>query len=282
MSPVTQSAVDLRVPGPVNPEEPSPVNPELDVPVLTSFTGNANQLTGADANQPASVAFALYDPAVADEVIRLYYGPGQGVAATHTLTTESPGDIITMALPWPIIQAVGNGLEIELYYRIFATADSENFQQSGSQLVRSEVIQLADLRLAEIVGVTGNNVVCSDQPWNGLNVLVVDRDHLEAGDNVVLHFSMINLGDTDPVEGTEVDLAANVSDPNQGVNIPLLWDYIRPAGNRARMLLAWSVFRGGIAVGRSEVKQYNYNVSVGTGNCIPGGGTAGQRVARLG
>ncbi|MEJ3721816.1 hypothetical protein WGM54_28415, partial [Paenibacillus polymyxa] len=127
----------------------------------------------------------------------------------------------------------------------------------------------------------GNTVACRHQPWNGLNVLVVDLDQLQAGDDVVLHFSMTNLNETDPVEGTVVDLEGNVSDPNQGAQIPLLWDYIRPAGNRARMSLAWSVFRDGIQIGRSAVRIYNYNMVVGAGNCIPGGSTAAQRVGRL-
>nr|NLU58726.1 hypothetical protein [Pseudomonas sp. BIGb0427] len=57
-SPVLDVEVDLELIGPPNPGEPDPVNPTLDVPLLTSSTGELNLLRPEDAGQPADVSFA--------------------------------------------------------------------------------------------------------------------------------------------------------------------------------------------------------------------------------
>ncbi|MCP3751242.1 hypothetical protein [Pseudomonas sp. SBB6] len=277
-SPVTEVEVDTTKAGPPNPEEPEPVNPTLELALLVGpVSGLENELTPEDKDEDVTVTVQVYDPVNADEVIRLFYGPEAKLVATHVITNEAAGSEIEMTISAADIIEVGNGLEQPLFYRIYKDETATNYQESRPTLVRAVIVQLDDLALPIITGVpippTGTPVVlCSHTPWNGLTVLVSDPSKLQLGDNVTVHWAMYPLSGSDPVEGTVVSLQGEVSDPNHvefGVSISVLWDYIQPAPNLARIRIRWSVIRDGIPVGGSEERLYNYNIVQGAGNCVP-------------
>ncbi|SDQ43523.1 MULTISPECIES: hypothetical protein [unclassified Pseudomonas] len=272
-SPVLDVEVDLELIGPPNPGEPDPVNPALDVPLLTSSTGELNLLRPEDAGQPADVSFTLYDPAQTGEVIRLYYGPENLLVATYTVqSTDNPGDPIELQISWDDIVKVGNGTDIPLFYKIFANATTTNFQSSGSQLVDVRAIPLAEVNAPELnLLETQAGISCSDFPWRGVNARVVDAQNLQVGDIVTLHWlGLEGFTNSQPVEETRSSFPREVLNQNEvdtGVNLTIPWIPCMEPLRSGFVELYWIQERGGEDIGRSPVKSYYYFGEQGTGLC---------------
>lgn len=132
-SPINNVPVDLRVVGPINPEEPGPVNPELTK--LTVFGGAGtspeNEITTADADKPASIRFTVYEGATAGHIVHFFYNGVEvtGTNAPLTISTEAEGDIVSVELPWETIKALGNGT-FPTMYQVFENSTTTNYQQS--------------------------------------------------------------------------------------------------------------------------------------------------------
>ncbi|WP_095162234.1 hypothetical protein [Pseudomonas sp. Irchel 3F5] len=277
------SQVNITVAGPVNPEEPNPVNPNLLLPVLTSFTGATNHLTAADAGHPAMVNVPMYAPAVEGQRIALYYeNDGVPVAMYTVLGTEPEGQPIPLQVSAEDITAVGNGLELRLWYRLLlAEDDLDNYQQSQDQSVISEVAQLENLLppiLPVLVG--GATVNCSHFPWrDGLTVRVLDGK-LEKFDDIELEFYMINRGFSERV--VEATFTATIDDPLQGASLLVNPSIMAPAAVRADIYLQWTVSRGDIRIGQSALTIFGWVMVEGTGSCfVPTVGGRVKPVAKL-
>ncbi len=120
--------VDLRTPGPTNPDEPDPVNPDLDlITVQGAVTTAPNTLTSDDVGQPATASVVIYENYKADDVVQLYWNnvavPDSGDPATpggtYVVTgQEAAGFIMKFAIPWDTIDAQGNGSALPVRYSI--------------------------------------------------------------------------------------------------------------------------------------------------------------------
>lgn len=203
-SPAASPRVDLRIVGPVNPNEPDPINPALTLLTVVGGSGRSpdNFITPLDhvvENDgtirvlDGTIRFTVYEGAGAGHVVTIFYG-GQQVT-TLTLTTEVPGDVVEFNLPGATIQAQGNGV-IPAYYTIKETAAATNFQQSLNTQVNVSAItvlmrnfvwydytqSVPTARQNQRPGTTTNLtgvVNCSSAPWNTINLTLRD---FRAGD----------------------------------------------------------------------------------------------------
>lgn len=136
--------VDLRKPGPDNPDDPpGTVNPDLPlVDVQGAVTTELNKLTPADSGLDATAKVVIYEPRVAGQLMQLYW---KGVAVPapggeyRVLGTESDGFEVEFTIPWAIIDAGGNGLELPVHYTIAHPAINDNVDTSPPQKVEVSV-----------------------------------------------------------------------------------------------------------------------------------------------
>ena len=169
-SPSTFFDVDLSVAGP-DPVGPDPVNPNLARPLVKGLTGD-DVLLGPDHGQDARVLVPLYANPVAGELLELYWGNHpQPVDSYRVQSADSPGQIITFTVPWPVIEAVGNSPALPVWYWV---SNGVNRQRSEDTPVRVAVMPLEGLEpvsFPDIVNVNGF-INCEYAPWNGIRVRI--------------------------------------------------------------------------------------------------------------
>jgi hypothetical protein len=144
--------VDLRTPGPVNPDDPDPVNPALDlVEVLGATSQTPNTLTIDDAGQAATATVVLYDGFKADDVMQLYWSgvevPDSGDPAvaggTYVVTGSEAADFkVQFSIPWTIIETAGNNKALPVRYSIAHPSVNEAVIFSEDQPVEVSVKQV--------------------------------------------------------------------------------------------------------------------------------------------
>lgn len=142
-SPTESVMVDFSYIGPPRPDPdetwPDPVNPNLgQLDTYGKASQLFNELTPEDKGLPAEQNILLYEGAKADDVIEFYWG-GR-LATTYVVQGfESPGEEIGVEVGWDIIEAVGNGPEVPVHYRIGAPG-SPNQQHSQTYQVKVAAI----------------------------------------------------------------------------------------------------------------------------------------------
>ncbi|MGH8417204.1 MAG: hypothetical protein ACRER8_07950 [Pseudomonas sp.] len=114
--------VDLRSPGPENPDIPDPVNPLLEkVTVRGAVSAVDNMLTEDDAGQDATATVEIYEPHVAGEIVQLYWNfvpvPAPG-GVYEVVGDEAEAQLIPFTIPWDIIEAAGNNSALPVRYSI--------------------------------------------------------------------------------------------------------------------------------------------------------------------
>lgn len=137
--------VDLRVPGPVDPDNPGPINDDLElVEVLGAVSATPNKLTIADAGRDATASVVIYDNYKADDVVQLYWAgtevPDSGdpsiPGGTYVVTGSEAADfLIEFSIPWAIIDAAGNSNALPVHYSIAHPSVNDAVVYSGDQLV---------------------------------------------------------------------------------------------------------------------------------------------------
>lgn len=138
--------VDLRKPGPDNPDiPPGPVNPALvPVTVQGKNTVEPNKLTSADINEDATASVPIYTPRVAGEIMQLYWKgvPVTGAGGTYTVTgLEADDDPVDFIIPWADIDSGGNSNELPVHYTV-AHSVNDNVDTSPAQPVEVSVIAI--------------------------------------------------------------------------------------------------------------------------------------------
>lgn len=135
--------VDLRTPGPENPDIPDPVNPLLDkVIVRGAASGVDNKLTEADAGQPATANVEIYEPHLAGEVIQLYWNhvPVPAPGGEYKVDGSEADDfIVPFIIPWTVIEAAGNNAALPVHYSLRHPAVNDAVVLSPPQLVEVAV-----------------------------------------------------------------------------------------------------------------------------------------------
>lgn len=134
--------IDLRVPGPIDPNpDPEVGNPNLAAVVVQgAVTTQPNELLPADVGQDATATVALYAGAVANEVMHLLWN---GVEVdTYTVTGSEPaGFIVPFTIPWVDIEAEGNNSALPVRYTI-THAVNGNLNRSPIRPVLVNVITI--------------------------------------------------------------------------------------------------------------------------------------------
>ncbi|WP_147466623.1 hypothetical protein [Pseudomonas cichorii] len=110
--------VDFSTNGPTNPNEPDPTNPDLAQVHLQGTDGIQDTLTPSDVGKDITATVALYDPVVAGEILKLYWGSEPNPVASFTVVNEAPGDPINFIIPWVAIEAQANNPALPMYYSI--------------------------------------------------------------------------------------------------------------------------------------------------------------------
>ncbi|WP_248917154.1 hypothetical protein [Pseudomonas entomophila] len=215
LPPSAISDIDLRVVGPVNPNDPDPINPVLTVLEVNGGSGQspANTITPNDTGLAGTMKFTPYPGAGTTDHLSFYYGVDnngepllvwQGTVADAAALT--PSNMIP--LPWTAIQAQGNGV-INALYRIRENAAAQNFQQSLNTQVTVSAITVEmrnfvwyDAPNAPLAqqnqrpGATATGVVnCSASPWNFITLILRDFRAGDPGDDPLLPAVTLQAGD---------------------------------------------------------------------------------------
>lgn len=145
-----QVNVDLRLPGPTDPENPGPVNDALElVTVLGAVSETPNKLTTADVGRDATASVLIYDYYKADDEVQLYWAgtkvPDSGDPAipggTYVVTgNEDPAFMIEFSIPWAVIEAAGNSDALPVHYSIAHPSVNDAVVLSGNQPVEVAVV----------------------------------------------------------------------------------------------------------------------------------------------
>lgn len=297
-SPVNNVPVNLRVVGPVNPNEPDPVNPLLTRLIVRGGAGGIeNQITPADKDLDANIRFTVYEGAAPDQVVHFFYN-GVEVLPALTLTTEQPGDLVNVVLPWAAVQAAGNGL-IPAYYTVLETSTADNPQQSINTDVRVSVITVPITNFVEYdypttvrpaqqnkrpgtpLNQTGI-INCSSAPWRGVKLKIrYTGNEIQVGDMIHLRwvFSKDSTGENEqPAMQYETQImVSQAQDRVKAVDITVPYgrlyfgDDIDPEPNPPAAIIgsivcSFTVIRGNIA-GQSEKTIVKYNTLQGGRVC---------------
>lgn len=260
--------VDLETTGPdPDPENPDIINPNLVPLTLTSFTGEINQIVPADKGQNASIVVQLYLNAAVGEMIEVFYGNlGNSLGARALDQNDLTQGSITVDVPWPTIQAVGNGT-IDSFYHVYPANKPENAQQAPITPILVTVNNLEDLPLAVFPDRNPdlNIINCNNEPWeNGVNVRM-DYPTFEADDEVTLNWVLDNtivppdetVVPTDPLEPTRRDYNHRVTaiEASLGtitINVP--WGTHMSDLTEGCIVVEWHLKRGD--VNGSSAKQF--------------------------
>lgn len=129
-SPVTTVSLDLSKAGPDNPDWPDPINDSLTPVVVTSDSGNENEIPEADLGQAATLTFTVYPGANENDTVEFFWG--NAAFETYTLQAgDSEGSEIRRSIPWARIETTLDQANVPVFYRIRRpSVPAENYQQS--------------------------------------------------------------------------------------------------------------------------------------------------------
>lgn len=136
--------VDIRKPGPDNPDDPpGPVNPALDLVIVSgAVTTTPNMLLPEDKDQDATATVVIYENYKAGDVMQLYW---KGVAVPapggvyEVVGTEQSDFPVPFTIPWASIDAGGNDSALPVHYTIKNPAINDNEDTSRPQSVSVSV-----------------------------------------------------------------------------------------------------------------------------------------------
>lgn len=115
----TDINVDFETMDPVgpDPEWPLPIHPGLKEVVVKGRGGTSddNELNADDAGLIADLEIELYSFAEEDDELEFYWA-GEPAATYTVLGTDSPGDTVSVEVPWAVIEKGGNGPAILVDY----------------------------------------------------------------------------------------------------------------------------------------------------------------------
>lgn len=183
-SPANTFNVDLRIPGPPNPD-PDPINPALAL--VDVYGGGANPVLNlirpADINLPATATVLLYTNPQPDEVMQLFWAGAPVPGAQYTVQAgDSEFKPIAFIIPWALID--GASSPVPVYYTI---TNGTNPQQSRNTAVVVRSALLPNLPIPQFPDRSNNfyiNCCTAYRPWLGIRVRVPMDSRFEVGDTL--------------------------------------------------------------------------------------------------
>ncbi|MBV7572329.1 hypothetical protein KW846_06455 [Pseudomonas sp. PDM32] len=134
---------DLRRPGVIDPDKPGPPDDFLPLVIaLGAVSQEINHIYRVDENEPVNVHVPLYDGAVANECLQLYWDGvlvPESDGGIYTVTGSEGGDFeVVFSVSWTFVEAQGNNANTLLHYRAY-DAVSANYAVSESQSVNVRI-----------------------------------------------------------------------------------------------------------------------------------------------
>lgn len=183
---------DLRVAGPVSPNNPNPVNVLLDRVTVKGKDGD-NLVTINDRDMPLRVVVPLYAGPAVNEVLELMWGSPAVLAATYQVgPLDQAGDEIEFFVPWAVVEQTG-GIVPTFYW----TFNGVNRQRSPQTDVTVNIVPIVGLHDPEFPDVNygpgpdSGFIGCYLRPWDGGARVRIpgDTTRLSAGDEVILSWA---------------------------------------------------------------------------------------------
>lgn len=149
--------VNFEVVGPLDPEWPSPISGALLPPTVRGAVSDKdNVLTLADAGQPVSVTFTLFEGVEADDVYTFYWGAELITEVEYEVPAGAgEGDEVTLEMAWEVIETWGNG-EFPVHYRV-TRPGVPNSPDSAAQnvVVDAFIIMAKPVEFIDLIGGAG-------------------------------------------------------------------------------------------------------------------------------
>lgn len=246
----TSTSVDLRIPGPENPD-PGPENPALGT--VTVLGGGdspeTNKIRVADKNLPVTVTLPqLSTPLPADDVLEVIWN-GKKTGATYTITgSETDGYSITV--PYSVVEEHGDGLAIPIQMSLTSgdsTVPPDNVPVTVATPVEVDTFEIGTLippTFPDKVRPPFNSIGCSEKIWEGAR-FKVEGDAVNFGkdDTVTVHWEghVAEDDDTliDDTKGSDnVELTAEQAAQGFEHRIPFV-GYLDKVADAGGIMVAW-------------------------------------------
>ena len=185
------SGVDLRIPGPVNPD-PGPENPALGQ--VTVRGGGAdpedNRIRVEDINLPVSVTLRAYTPLVAGEVLQVFWNKKPVPGASHTVVGDETEFNITV--PFDFVAQEGDGPKIIVYIQLTSpTLPPGNAPITVFTPVEVNTFEFGQLITPFFPDMDDffESLGCCEQIWEGAKLHVSgDTRNFAEGDTATVHW----------------------------------------------------------------------------------------------
>lgn len=206
----TLTNVDLRIPGPENPE-PGPENPALgSVTVRGGTTTEDNQILVADIGQEVTVTLPILTPPLAENDVLEVIWNGEATGDTYRITgTET--DPFTITIPFDVVSKHGDGPAIPVQMSL--TSGNPEFPEDNVPLTVETNVLVDTFQLGELTPPSFpdkkappfDSIGCGEEIWNGARFKVEgDPVNFAENDTVTVYWQGEVAEDNDEViPGTE-------------------------------------------------------------------------------
>lgn len=273
------TSVDLRIPGPVNPD-PGPENPRLGSVTVRGGGTNPedNKIRVADIGLPVSVTLPAYDPMVVGEELQVFWNKQPVPNASYTVVGgETTFDI---EVPYTFVAQEGDGPAIPVHIQL----TSPDFPPDNAPITVPTAVEVDTFEFGTLtppsfpdMNPTFQSLGCCERIWEGAKLRVAgDTQNFAAGDTVTVHWQGRDFGTGTVIPDTTgnqpyqltADQAANGFD--HAINFI---DVVMPIEDAGGQLYAWYVIAkaGGPSATADEVDVYAVSTMPGRCRCIAEG-----------
>jgi len=244
----TSTSVDLRIPGPENPD-PGPENPALGkVTVLGGGASpEANKIRVEDKNKPITVTLPLLSPPLpANDVLEVIWN-GKKTGATYK-TTGGETDDYSITVPYDVVDQDGPAIPVQMSLTSGdPTVPPDNVPVTVATPVEVNTFEIGTLippTFPDKVRPPFNSIGCNEKIWEGARFKVEgDAVNFAANDTVTVHWEGHVAADDDTLipdtKGShDVQLTAEQAAQGFEHHIPFT-DYLDKVADAGGIMVAW-------------------------------------------
>jgi len=237
----TTVSVDLRIPGPENPD-PGPENPKLGKVTVTGggVPPVANKIRVEDIDKDVTVTLPLFEGSTAGDVLEVVWN-GVPTGETHTIVGDE--SLYTLTLPFSIVKNAGDNPRLPVQMRLIAGDDTipgDNIPITYAQEVEVNTFVIGALTPPTIPDKhpTFNSIGCRERIWEGARIAIAgDAVNFATDDTVTVHWEgHASESDTTVIEGSKGNEAHKLvgNEASQGFEIRIAFDpYLMMVGDVA-------------------------------------------------
>ncbi|MFQ6572828.1 hypothetical protein [Pseudomonas sp. UM16] len=272
------SGVDLRIPGPENPD-PGPENPLLGQVTVRGGSGDSedNKIGVGDIDLPVSVTLPAYDPMVAGEVLQVFWNNKLVPDASYTVVGGETD--FNIAVPFSFVAEEGDGPDVPVHIQL----TSPNLPPGNAPITVPTPVEVNTFEFGPLTDPVFpdmddffESLGCCQRIWEGAKLRVSgDTRNFAAGDTVTVHWEGRDSDGTAIPETTgsqpyELDADQATRGFDHSIDFTSV---VRPIADVAGYLFAWYVVakKSGASVKSSEAKvEVSYTMPSGC-ECIAEG-----------